>query len=148
MKLDLTTAPSPEDAKTLSEGLRSFNQAAIGEKATAEAELGFSVFARDDDGVVIGGLRATCFWDTLHVECTWLSEEARGQGTGTALLAAAERFAVQHGFEQALLETTTWQARPFYEKLGYEVVATLPNYPKGHAMHLLRKLLVDRAEEA
>ncbi len=37
----------------------------------------------------------------------WITEEARGAGTGSALLEKAEQFAIEHGFEQALLESTS-----------------------------------------
>jgi uncharacterized protein (DUF924 family) len=39
------------------------------------------------------------------------------------------------------LETTSFEARPFYEKRGYEVFATLDDYPPGHSKFFLRKRL-------
>jgi uncharacterized protein (DUF924 family) len=48
------------------------------------------------------------------------------------------------------LETTSFEARPFYEKRGYEVFATLDDYPPGHSKFFLRKRLTapppDRAK--
>jgi ribosomal protein S18 acetylase RimI-like enzyme len=138
MKIELTTSPSAEDAMTISQGLMKFNQTVIGHLAT-DAEINFSVFARTDDGTVGGGLRATCFWNMLHVEVIWLGEDARGQGIGTSLMQAAEEFAVEQGYELALLESSSWQAKLFYEKLGYELLATVPEYPRGYATHFLPK---------
>ena len=143
MRIELTTSPSAEDAKTISQGLVNFNHETIKELQGEDAEIKFSVFARDAGGKVTGGLRATCFWNTLHIELLWVAEEARGNGTGSVLVEKAEQFAIEHGFELALLETTSWQARPFYQKLGYELMATLPQYPKGHATHFLTKRLLD-----
>jgi ribosomal protein S18 acetylase RimI-like enzyme len=137
--LELTTSPSDEDARAISKGLLAFNQAAIGDKA--DEGVGFSIFSRDDAGGVVGGLRAMCSWDTLHIEVVWVSEEVRGQGLGRALVERAEVFAIEKGISLALLETTSWQARPFYERLGYAVMATIPDYPKGHAMHYMTKKL-------
>jgi hypothetical protein len=37
------------------------------------------------------------------------------------------------------VETADWQARPFYEKLGYTVFATLDNCPEGHTRYFLKK---------
>ena len=142
MKIELTTAPSTEDAKTISQGLMNFNYETIPDLEPMEAAINFSVLARDGDGTVSGGLRATCFWNTLHIELLWISKEARGKGIGRLLVEEAERYAIEHGFELALLESTTWQAKPFYEKLGYELMATIPDYPKGHACHFLTKRLV------
>ena len=81
MKIDLTTSPSAEDAKTISQGLVNFNLETV-KNLAEQPEINFSVFARDEDGNVTGGLRATCFWNTLHIELLWVSEEARGHGTG------------------------------------------------------------------
>jgi len=39
------------------------------------------------------------------------------------------------------LETHSYEARPFYEKLGYEVFAALEDYPPGHTKFYLRKQL-------
>ena len=142
MKIELTTSPSAEDAKTISQGLMNFNYETIPDLEPMEAAINFSVFTRDDDGTVTGGLRATCFWNTLHIELLWILKEARGKGIGRLLVEEAERYAIDHGFELALLESTTWQAKPFYEKLGYELMATIPDYPKGHACHFLTKRLV------
>lgn len=144
MNIELTTNPTAEDAKTISEGLINFNREAIGDEASPDAAIEFSVFSRDDNGNITGGIRATCCWNTLNIECIWVSEDARGKGVGAVLVEKAEQFAIKNGFEQVLLETTSWQAKPFYEKLGYEVMATLPQYPKGHAMHFMTKKLVGK----
>jgi hypothetical protein len=41
-----------------------------------------------------------------------------------------------------MLETYSFQARPFYERLGYEVFTTIDEYPPGHAKFFLKKALV------
>ena len=143
MNYELTTSPSEQDAKTISRGLVDFNHKTAENLEPEEKAVGFSIFARNAEAEIMGGLRATCFWNTLHVELLWVAENVRGAGTGSALLRQAEQFAVEHGFEQALTETTSWQSRPFYEKHGYELIATLPNYPKGHACHFLTKKLTN-----
>lgn len=58
--------------------------------------------------------------------------EERGQ-----ILAVAEDFARAKGYEKAFVETTSWQAKPFYEKHGYDLLATLEGRPKGHSSHYL-----------
>ena len=141
MNIELTTSPSTEDAKTISQGIVNFNHAKIKDLEPEEDAIEFSVFARDRRGAIIGGLRASCFWNTLHIDLLWVLEEARGGGTGSALIQKAEWFAIENGFELALTETGSWQSKPFYEKLGYQLIATVPDYPKGHACHFLSKKL-------
>ena len=141
MIIELTTTPSKEDAETISNGIVNFNHATLPDLEPEDAEIKFSVFSKDDNNEVIGGIRATCYWNTLHIELLWLSEKSRGTGIGAKMVAKAEAFAIEHGFEQAFLTTTSWQAKPFYEKQGYSLMATLPDYPKGHASHFMTKKL-------
>ncbi len=51
----------------------------------------------------------------------------------------AEQEAVKRGCRYAHLETIDFQALPFYQKLGYEIFATLQNYPPGHVRYSLTK---------
>lgn len=141
MKIELTTSASKDDAKIISQGITAFNQKVIPDLEPNEAEVKFSVFARNDLNEVIGGVRCICYWNTLHIELLWLSEACRGQGIGNKLVKQAELFAIENGFGKAFVETTSWQAKPFYEKAGYEHVATLPDRPKGYSSHYLTKTL-------
>jgi len=141
LEIELTTSPSEEDAKTISQGLVDFNHEMVPDLEPQDAAINFSVFARDGDGKIFGGLRATCFWNTLHIELTWVSKEARGYGVGSDMVKKAELFALEHGFKQALLESTSWQAKPFYEMLGYQLMGSIKDYPKGHTCHFLTKKL-------
>jgi hypothetical protein len=51
----------------------------------------------------------------------------------------AEAYARSRGAGGATVETYSFQARPFYERLGYEVFSKLDEYPPGHAKFFLRK---------
>ncbi len=141
MEIDLTTRAAPEDAAALSDGIVGYNHSRVAGLEPIEAEVRFFVFARNEDGAVVGGIRAACYWNTLHVELLWLSQSLRGQGAGRALLARAEAFARENGCQIALVETTSWQARPFYEQCGYTCIATIPDRPRGHSTHTLNKRL-------
>ena len=141
MNIEIERNPSRTDADLLSRGIMSFNEQAVPGLEPVEDEMRFHVMARDGEGSLQGGIRASCYWNTLHIELLWISETARGSGIGRKLIQKAEAFARDHGCENALVETTSWQARPFYEKNGYKHMATLPNRPKGHSSHYLTKLL-------
>ncbi len=62
----------------------------------------------------------------------WVAEAARGAGHGTRLMEDAEAYAHSRGAVGVTLETYSFQARPFYERLRYEVLSTLDGYPPGH----------------
>ncbi|RYD26091.1 MAG: GNAT family N-acetyltransferase, partial [Verrucomicrobiaceae bacterium] len=70
-----------------------------------------------------------------------------GQGFGKKLLLAAEAIAVSRGCTGSWLGTFDFQARDFYQHLGYRVFAELPGFPPGHThFHLSKKLVPARAE--
>jgi len=139
MNIEITTKPNEADAKTISNGIVDFNNVKVPDLEPLEAEVKFFVFAKNEDQKVIGGVRATCFWNTLHIELLWLSEECRGKGIGKQLIDSTENFAKEQNCEKVFVETTSWQAKPFYEKVGYIHIATINDRPKGHASHYLTK---------
>lgn len=53
----------------------------------------------------------------------------------------AEAEAVRRGCHHALLDTFDFQARPFYERLGYRVWGELADFPAGHTWFYLSKAL-------
>ncbi|WHI49863.1 GNAT family N-acetyltransferase [Microbulbifer sp. MLAF003] len=99
------------------------------------------MFAKSENGEIQGGIRATGFWNYCIIELLWLSEDTRGLGVGSELVAAAEKYALEKGFQYIRTETLSFQARPFYEKLGFKVYGELPDYPKGHTTYCLVKKL-------
>ena len=68
MKIELTQNPSKEDAKIISGGLVQFNHETIPDLEPQEATINFSIFTRAAAGEITGGLRASCYWNILHIE--------------------------------------------------------------------------------
>lgn len=99
------------------------------------------IYARDDSGKIVGGLTGYTLWTWLHVRLLAVSPEGRGKGLGTDLLTRAEAEARKRGCKNAFLDTFSFQARPFYEKMGYSVFGELPDFPPGHSRYYLRKEL-------
>ncbi len=142
MNIEVTSNPQKEDLKTISKGIQSYNQQHIPDHVVFEEDTKFAVFAKDDNGKVLGGIRACAFWNYCIIELLWISENTRGMGIGAKLIEAAEKFALEKGFSYMRTETLSFQARPFYEKLGYQVFGELPNYPKGYTTYCLYKTLI------
>lgn len=109
------------------------------------AATGIDAFAtphftlREASGEVRGGLIGEIWGGWMHVSYLWVDTAVRHRGWARKLLQAAERYAVAHGVHDVALETHSFQARPFYEAMGYEVFATLEDFPPGHQKHFLRK---------
>jgi GNAT superfamily N-acetyltransferase len=56
-------------------------------------------------------------------------------------MSAAEDHARSRGCIGSYLDTFEYQARPFYEKIGYEVFGTLEGFPPGYRQFFLSKRL-------
>ena len=74
-------------------------------------------FLRDENGEVLGGLLGDIWAGWLHVRTLAVVAPARGHGFGKELMKRAELYAVERGCTDAFLDTFSFQARPFYEKL-------------------------------
>lgn len=110
--------------------------------ATGEAEsFPVNLVLRGEDGDVLGGLLGEAWGKWLKITCLWVAEVARGKGLASAMLQRAEDYARSRGVRWATLETHSFQARPLYERNGYEVFATLDDYPPGHSNFYMRKTL-------
>lgn len=59
-----------------------------------------------------------------------------------------EETAARRGCTRAHLDTFSYQARPFYERRGYRVFATLDDYPTGHQRFYMDKTLTAATREA
>ena len=100
-----------------------------------------SMFLRDESSAIMAGLYAFTWGGCLDVRYLWVHEDRRGRGHGTRLLLAAEKEAVARGCALAVLDTHNFQARLFYEKLGYEICGVVDDYPTGFAKYFLKKTL-------
>jgi GNAT superfamily N-acetyltransferase len=92
-----------------------------------------------EDGSVAGGFWGATMFEWLHVGLLFVPETQRFQGVGSALMAAAEAEAHNRGCRGAYVDTFSFQAAPFYEKLGYTRFGILEDYPPGHSQVYLRK---------
>lgn len=99
--------------------------------------------SRHGDGIV-GGVLAYTHWNWLFVKHLWVAEACRGRGLGRKLMRVVEREAVGRGCIHAHLDTFDFQARPFYEKLGYQIFGQLQDYPAGHTRYFLCKRNLDQ----
>ncbi len=136
-ELELVFDPLPGEALTrfVTESLASYNIAATAQESWYP--VGF--FLRTGRGEWLSGLLGNLWGGWLHVSHLWVAAPVRRNGNGTRLLQAAERYATERGCLAATLETHSYEARPFYEKLGYQVFAALEDYPPGHTKFYLRK---------
>jgi GNAT superfamily N-acetyltransferase len=117
--------------------LRAYNIAQAGDPRIRPV----AILIENDQGVTEGGLWGRIGYDWMFVELLGLPEAARGQGLGRRLMEQAETIAREAGCTGIWLDTYEFQARGFYEKLGYTLFGTLDDYPVGQRRFFMQKRL-------
>jgi GNAT superfamily N-acetyltransferase len=93
-------------------------------------ERTLNVFARDDEGKLVGALLGATYWGVLSIGSLWVEEAARNQGHARTLLQHAIAEARTRGC--TLIYGNTWEtqgAYTLYDKLGAQLVWR-QEYPK------------------
>lgn len=96
---------------------------------------------RDETGAMVGGLWGSTLLTWMQLEMLYVPQAMRGRGYGSALVARAEAEAKARGCRDILVDAFSFQAAPFYEKLGYTRFAALEDLPPGHRRIYYRKHL-------
>ena len=104
-----------------------------------------AIVLADASGQTVGGLWGRTAFGWLFVELLFVPESLRGQGVGRELMHRAETEAITRGCHAAWLDTFEFQARGFYERLGYTCFGELNDYPPGFSRYFLRKVLTPPA---
>ena len=129
--------PTENETDFVREALTQFNNAHVGK----DGHTPLNIVEYDDDGNIIAGILGGTYWGWMYVDILWVREDHRRRGIGSRLLAEAEGEAARRGCHHVHLDTMSWQAPEFYQKLGYETVGILPDIPSGNRKYLLMKEL-------
>lgn len=139
MHLSITDNVTTQEKEELLTGLRAFNGKFL-DLTNFSGDVG--VYVRDENGTMLGGLIGVRKGDWLNIVYLWVSDTVRGTGVGSQLIRTAEEEARRKGCKHALVDTASFQARPFYEKQGYQLQMSLQDYPyPGMQRHYLAKAL-------
>jgi len=85
-----------------------------------------------ENDAIIGGLWGESYYDWLFINFLIVPDTFRKRGVGSALMKKAEEIAANRGCLGIRLDTFSFQAPAFYEKLGYRIYGRLVDHPKGH----------------
>jgi GNAT superfamily N-acetyltransferase len=133
IRVERTVGPTK---RAVLKGLGAFNDAAIGKRPWRH----LAVSARRGDRIM-GGVVGTAWGGWLFVSFLWIDEALRGRDVGRRLMRAIEDEARAFGCTRAYVDTFSFQAPGFYEKLGYGLFGKLDDYPVGHARYWFTKAL-------
>ncbi len=139
LTIERSQNPTPEDREAILAPLRAYNVAQAGD---GKAEL-LALLVRDDQGEILGGLYGRFFYRWLFIELLSVPEQARGDGMGSQLMRMAEDLAREKECVGIWLDTFSFQAPAFYQKMGYSELCQIVDYPPGHRRHFFQKRLID-----
>lgn len=134
--VSLADQHSKDEEEIVSEGLYAYNRSQVEDHYRP-----LNLFVRNQSGAIKGGLLGATYWGWCAINILWLHDDLRGKGYGTRLMQIAEEEAVRRGCFGAHLDTLSFQALPFYQKLGYTVFGQIDDFPIGHARYYLKKML-------
>lgn len=135
MKLALERDDNDEVLKALIAGMKVFNDTAVPGLQSHKIVTAI----RDDSGKVVGGVIGRLAADSVYVEVVYTHDSVRGTGYGRKAMLMVEEEAKRLGATEAWLYTMSFQAKPFYEKLGYHQFGELKWKNGEHRRHFMRK---------
>ena len=140
--MHLSIARAEDDPKAagraIGELLYRFNVEAVGKSASEPFVL---TIKAPDSVEILGGLVAVSYWGSFYISDVVLPETARRQGLGSELMRQAEQAARARGCRHMWLDTFAFQARPFYERLGFEVFGRLDGLEPFFPRYFMKKTL-------
>lgn len=100
-----------------------------------------SIALNDGYKKCVGGLYGRTGYNWLFIELIFVPESLRRQGIGSKLIGMAEQEAISRNCHGVWLDTFEFQARKFYERLGYQVYGELSDFPEGFSRYFMKKSL-------
>lgn len=102
----------------------------------------FGFYAYDKDNIVGGayGFVDSGYWTFLDL--LFVDENYRNMDIATNLMKQVEKFAKENNCVGIRTETWSFQARGFYEKMGFTVYGQLENHPPYATDYLLKKVII------
>lgn len=139
-KLTVVENPGHEHRDEIFRLLVDYNASKIGPAVVEPLAI---VLKDPESGAIIGGLWGESYYDWLFINFLIVPDDFRKRGVGSELMKKAEDIALSRGCAGIRLDTFSFQAPGFYEKLGYRIYGRLVNHPKGHERTYYCKELLD-----
>ncbi len=137
LRWSIDNHPSRQVIQALRQALVEFNIAT----ASIDDSRNLAVLIHDATGRLQGGIAGKVWGQCLEIDYLWVDAKLRGRGYGTQLLQTMEQEARSSGCHSAVLDTYSFQAPVFYQKLGYRVLGSVDGYPQGYQKVFLKKTL-------
>lgn len=99
-------------------------------------------FIASDQGAFAGAVVVEKFWGALHIKYVYVEDPYRGQKIATRLMEEALNYGKEQQCPFAFVETMSFQALEFYQKIGFRLEFTRSGYKHGSSFHYLKKILL------
>lgn len=94
------------------------------------------------DNKIIGGITAHKKMEWLDVDILFINENFRKNRIGSKLVSAAVEYCQKEKLIGIHLYTLDFQAKGFYEKQGFKLIAEIEDWPKGITRYEFIKYIV------
>lgn len=138
IRVHLCDAPKEEVRAAILAPLVQYNDSKVrgGDRRPLAVEI------RNRQEKITGGLWGATHYGWLFTELLVVPVPLRGQGLGRRIMQIAELEALRRGCHSAWLDTFEFQARSFYERLGYSCFGELKDYPNRFRRFFMWKRLI------
>lgn len=127
-----------EVKKRIFDGFGSQAIESTGINGLSEDPISFEIFDRTE---FVGAIIVQPFWEQLHIKYLFVEKNYRRQGIARQLMNHALEFGIRRGCHFAFVETMSFQAPEFYQKMGFAIEFSRPGYAKNTTFHYLKKSL-------
>lgn len=134
IEYQLENNPSSQDDQIVIQGITDYNNSIHNDPVSHH-----SIYAKIDNDI-IGGALIYQHSDAVYIDTLWVKEDYRRQGIATELLKRVEHDALAKGIVKQIICTISPQARDLYQKLGFQLIATVPEYLLGLDKFYLKKI--------
>lgn len=135
MKIEIINQENNDIFEALVDGVRQYNFQHMG----TEQSQPLSVVAYNDEGKLIAGVSGRTIYQQFLIIAVWVDQSLRGTGLGRQLMQQAEIEAIKRGCKAAQLDTLSFQAPLFYQKLGFEIVGQVEAIAASPARYFMLK---------
>jgi GNAT superfamily N-acetyltransferase len=102
----------------------------------------FGIFLRDKQNIILGGCNGSLLYGAIYTDQLWVDKNLRKMGYGKKLMAEVGKLGLAKNCSISTVSTMSFQAREFYEKIGYTVDFERHGYSNGSSCIFLSKTLI------
>ena len=140
VKIDMDV--TQEEINFIWERIREFNRISGPMQKYPQYES-YNILLKDKDNKIVAGIITKMYLKSMFLEAFWVDQQYRKKGIGRELIKKIENHAKEKECKFIHLDTFSFQAIGFYEKLGYTTFGVIEDYPDDIKRYYLKKILKD-----